>query len=200
MKIIEMDQQSPEWLKLRAGLPSASCFDKIITSTGKPSTQADKYMYQLAGEKLLGMKEESYQNDAMRRGVELEPEARMFYELSTGVDVVQVGFCLDERGFGCSPDGLVGEDGLIEIKCPILSTHISYLVNESIVEDYWHQIQGQLLVTGRKWCDAVSYYPNLPTLIVRVERNEEFIKKLETELLKFVDNLQKTISKISYNK
>jgi YqaJ viral recombinase family. len=84
MKILDIDQQSPAWFAARAGVPSASCFDKVLTTTGKLSTQVEKYGFQLAGEKIIGTKEESYQNEAMKRGVELEPEARLCYELMTG--------------------------------------------------------------------------------------------------------------------
>jgi hypothetical protein len=196
MKILDTQQGTPEWFKARAGIPTASSFDKIVTTKGEPSKQADKYMLQLAGESIIGMPEMTYQNDAMKRGIELEPEARMCYELMTGNTVSQIGFCVDERGWGCSPDGLVGEDGLIEVKCPILSTHVSYLLADTIVQDYWQQSQGQMLVTGRKWCDMVSYYPNLRTVVIRVERDNVFIGKLEAELEKFCNRLSEVVNKI----
>jgi putative phage-type endonuclease len=197
MKILDIPQQTPEWYKEKAGRPSASSFEKIVTSKGEPSKQAEKYMLQLAGEKVIGMPEMTYQNDAMKRGVELEPEARLCYELMTGNNVTQVGMCIADDGYSCSPDGFVGEDGLVEIKCPILSTHVSYILDEQeLVKDYWHQSQGQMLVTGRKWCDMLSYYPGLKTVVVRVNRDEVFIGKLEAELKKFVKQLNEVVNKI----
>jgi putative phage-type endonuclease len=197
MKMISVAQRTPEWYAARAGKPTASGFDRIVTSDGKPSKQAQKYMYQLAGEKILGMPEETYQNAAMQRGVELEAEARQYYELVTGTTVQEVGFCLDDtESFGCSPDGLVGEDGLIEIKCPSLAVHVDYLLRGALPSDYIQQVQGQLLVTGRKWCDFVSYYPGIRPLVVRVARNEDFIKKLSVELELFCADLKTVINKI----
>lgn len=196
MKIIQVQQGSPEWLACRAGVPSASNFDMIVTSKGEPSKQAQKYMYRLAGERITGIPEETYQNAAMQRGVELEAEARMFYEMTNDCKIEQVGFCLADGGWGCSPDGLVNGDGLIEIKCPQIATHVGYLLDNKVPTDYFQQTQGQLLVTGRKWLDFISYYPAMKPLIVRVERDEVFIGKLEEELEKFVSELEEIVNKI----
>jgi len=196
MKTIDCVQGTPEWFSCRAGIPSASNFDMIVTSKGEPSKQAQKYMYRLAGERITGMPEETYQNAAMQRGVELEAEARMFYEMSNDCKVEQVGFCLADGGWGCSPDGFVNGDGLIEIKCPTMAVHVGYLLGEKVPTDYFQQTQGQLLVTGRKWLDFISYYPAMKPLVVRVERNEEFISKLESELKRFVEELKKIVTKI----
>lgn len=196
MKIIDCVQGSPEWFACRAGIPSASNFDMIVTSKGEPSKQAQKYMYRLAGERITGMPEETYQNSAMQRGVELEAEARMFYEMTYDCKVEQVGFCVADGGWGCSPDGLVNGDGLIEIKCPQIATHVGYLLDGKVPTDYFQQTQGQLLVTGRKWLDFISYYPAMKPLIVRVERDEVFIKKLQSELEKFVIELAEIVNKI----
>jgi len=196
MKIIQVEQGSPEWHACRAGVPSASNFDMIVTSKGEPSKQAQKYMYRLAGERITGIPEETYQNAAMQRGVELEAEARMFYEMTNDCKIEQVGFCLADGGWGCSPDGLVNGDGLIEIKCPSMAVHVGYLLDGKVPTDYFQQTQGQLLVTGRKWLDFVSYYPAMKPLIVRVERDEVFIGKLEEELEKFVSELEEIVNKI----
>lgn len=196
MKIINCEQGSQEWFQSRAGVPSASNFDMIVTSKGEPSKQAQKYMYRLAGERITGMPEETYQNAAMARGVEMEAEARAYYELTTGQTVEQVGFCVHDNGFGCSPDGLVGEDGLIEIKCPSIAVHVGYLLDNKVPTDYFQQTQGQLLVTGRKWLDFVSYYPCMKPLVVRVDRDEVFISKLESELKKFVKQLEEVVERI----
>ncbi len=196
MKIIDCEQGSQQWHACRAGIPSASNFDMIVTSKGEPSKQAQKYMYRLAGERITGIPEETYQNAAMQRGVELEAEARMFYEMTNDCKIEQVGFCLADGGWGCSPDGLVNGDGLIEIKCPSMAVHVGYLLDGKVPTDYFQQTQGQLLVTGRKWLDFVSYYPAMKPLIVRVERDEVFIGKLEEELEKFVSELEEIVNKI----
>ena len=195
MKIIECEQRSVEWFECRRGVPTASDFDKIVTSEGKPSKQRTKYMYELAGQKLGGLMEEGYTSAAMQRGILLEEEARLMY--STNIKtVITCGFCLTDYGWGCSPDGLVDDDGLIEIKCPSLAVHVEYLLKRECPTDYWQQVQGQLLVTGRNYNDFVSYYPGVRPLIVRVKRNEEFIKLLSKELTQFICELDELVNKL----
>lgn len=196
MKIINVDQRSEEWFKVRAGVPTASSFDKIVTMKGEPSKQAQKYMYKLAGEFVAGKPEESYTNAAMERGIVLEDEARQTYQLITENMVEQVGFCLADGGYGCSPDGLVGDDGMIEIKCPSIAVHVEYLLAGVLPSDYFQQCQGQLFVTGRKWSDFVSYFPGIKPLIVRVYPDEKFHSALKVELEKFCSELQSIIKKI----
>lgn len=197
MKIIQVTQQTPEWYQVRCGIVSASNFDKVVTTKGEPSKQAEKYMFKLAGERITGTQEEMFQNAAMVRGCELEAEARSFYELTNDAKVEQVGFCLTDDGkVGCSPDGLVGEDGLIEIKCPSMAVHVGYLLDGKLPTDYFQQTQGQLFVTGRKWLDFISYYPAMRPLIVRVERDNSFINKLEAELKVFCERLEEIVNKI----
>lgn len=197
MKIIDCVQGSKEWLAARCGIPSSSNFDKLITSKGEPSKQREKYMYQLAAEAITGCKEESFQSAAMTRGIEMEAEARQFYELTRNVEVEQVGFCLDDSGlFGASPDGLIEDDGLIEIKSPQSQTCVSYLLKGGLDVDYFQQTQGQLLVTGRKYVDLISYYPLLRPLVIRVVRDEKFLKALRVELEVFCKELKEIIEKI----
>jgi len=201
MRIIECKQGTPEWFKARAGVPSASNFDMIITTKGNPSKSAEKYLYKLAGERVSGLIEESYTNGAMERGKILEDEARQLYQIITDTEVKQTGFCLvDGDWFGCSPDGLVGDDGLIEIKCPNMATHVGYLVYGKLPTDYFQQVQGQLLVTGRKWCDFMSYYPAIKPFIIRVERDEDFLFSLNAELKEFCKKLEEVIQKIGGGK
>ena len=193
MIILNVAQGSPEWFAARAGIPTASNFDKIVTSKGERSAQAQKYLYQLAGERLAGEPSETYQNGAMLRGKELEPIARSAYSFITDNVVEEVGFCLEEgERYGCSPDGLIGDyerNGLIEIKCPTLPVAVEYLDKGGLPTTYFQQVQGQLLVTGCEWCDFFSYYPGLPPLLVRVGRDEKFLKALQTELAAFCDEL-----------
>lgn len=196
MKIIDVIQGTPEWFVARCGLPTASNFDKIVTMKGERSKQREKYLYQLSGEKIIGKPEETYSNVNMIRGQELEVEARQLYELMTSETVSQVGFCVAE-GYGASPDGLIGKDGLLEIKSPLLSTHVSYLLKGGLPSDYFQQVQGQLLVTGRKWLDFLSYYPAMKPFIIRVTPDKEFQKALETELKAFCVDLDKIVKQLT---
>lgn len=196
MRIIDVEQGSPEWFTCRAGIPSASNFDKVVTTKGDDSKQVEKYAFQLAGERITGIKEETYQSKDMIRGVEIEAEARLAYELITGNEVKQVGICIADDGYSCSPDGLVNMDGEIEIKCPTIAVHVSYLLDNRLPSDYFQQVQGQLLVTGREWCDFISYYPGLRTFIFRVYRDEAFILKLHNALVTLVNNVNKIVEKI----
>ena len=198
MITLSVKQGSLEWLAARAGLPTASNFDRIITTKGEPSTQQQKYLYQLAGERLTGMPMETYTNGNMERGKELEAEARKVYEFVTDNEVAQVGFCLEseERKYGCSPDGLIGDKGGIEIKCPTLPVAIEYLDKGILPTAYYQQVQGCLLVTGRAWWDFVSYYPGLPLLIVRVGRDERFLATLSENLCFFYGELEELMKKL----
>jgi len=198
MKVLDHEQGSKEWFAARAGLPTASNFDKLITTKGEPSKQAQKYMYQLAGEAITGTKEEGFQSDAMTRGIEMEGEARSLYSLATGLDVEEVGLCLMDGKVpaGASPDGLVGDDGLVEIKCPKLATHVEYMLADKMPTTYFQQVQGQLMVTDRDWCDFMSYYPAMPLFKVRVKRDDVFIEALKVELKKFNRELEAVVSKL----
>lgn len=198
MKIIDCVQGSPEWFEARVGLPTSSNFDKIITTQGKPSKSKEKYLYKLAGERIIEKSEDTYKNDVMLRGQELESEARQLYELMTGKTVEQVGLCVTEGKaiYGASPDGLVGEDTLLEIKCPIISTQVDYLVRGKLPTAYFQQIQGQLLVTERQYVDFFSYYPAMKPLLIRVVRDEVFLKALKFELEKFTVELDELVERI----
>jgi predicted phage-related endonuclease len=195
MRIINCEQGSIEWHMARCGIPTASCFDKIVNIDGKQSKQREKYLYQLAGEKIVGIAEETYQNGAMLRGVVMESEARQLYELITGNAVEQVGLCVD-NGYGASPDGLIGVDGGLEIKCPILSTQVSYLLKNELPSEYFQQVQGNLLVTGRKWWDFLAYYPAMKPLIIRVTPDDVFQQVLKSELELFCKELEEITNKI----
>jgi len=195
MEIIDCIQGTPEWFEARRGVPTSSNFDKIVTTLGKPSKQQEKYMYKLAGEAVSGVMEETYQNATMLRGIEMEEEARKLYQIAKGKPVVEVGFCLS-KGYGASPDGLVGDNGCLEIKCPLVATHVGYLLKNELPAEYFHQVQGQLLVTGREWVDFLSYYPGLRPLIIRVERDQKFLDILEEQLKIFCVELDKTINQV----
>lgn len=191
MKIIDAVQGSPAWLQARSALPTASCFDKIATASGKPSGSAMKYMGLLLAEYLMGRPIDTGKSKFMERGTEMEGEARGWYAFETGRELSQVGFCLRDDGkAGCSPDALVGDDGLAEFKVPALETHMAYVLSEGeLVKEYGIQVQGQLWITERKWADLVSYNPVLPKVVVRVERDEDFIETLADLVLAFSDRL-----------
>ena len=195
MQIFDFEQRSEDWFKIRSGVPSASEFSNIVQSDGSPSKSRTKYLYKLVGEKLGALPEESYTNKAIENGILREADAREMYSRDVK-PVVQVGFCIHDEGYGCSPDGLVEEDGLVEIKCPILSTHIEYLIKQKLPTDYVQQVQGQLLVTGRKYNDFISYYPGLKPLVVRCYRDEVFISRLRSELLKFIAELNELTERL----
>lgn len=182
-----MQQRSPEWFAARAGRFTGSRFNDLmaVTKSG-PSASRANLLATLAVERITGQCVETYQNDAMRRGAELEPEARAAYEAHTGEIVGEVGFLIHPRMtcVGVSPDGLIDPDGLVEIKCPAsMEKHRSYLLNDAHAIEYKWQVQGQLWVTNRQWCDVVSYDPRFPAglqlAIARVERDDVAIQKLE---------------------
>lgn len=182
-----MMQGTPEWLTLRAGKFTGSRFaDLMAVTRSGPSASRANLIVAVALEILTGEPEQTYQNDAMRRGTELEPFARGAYEAHTGELVEQVAFVTHPTMpyVGVSPDGLLGDDGLIEIKCPASQAkHLAALRDGAHANEYRWQIQGQLWVTDRQWCDAVSYDPRFPEglqlAIRRVERDEKAIKDLQ---------------------
>lgn len=198
MKTVDCEQGTPEWFQARLGKPSASCFNRLLTTNCAQSTQRLKYMYQLAGERITRVAEDSYQSPAMLRGIEMEAEARAFYEFTSGKEVKPVGFCLSDcERYGASPDGLVGEDGQLEIKCPSLAVHVGYLLEGKLPTDYFQQTQGQLFVTGRKWSDFISYYPGVKPLVIRITPDREFHKALKAELNSFCNELEQVVKRIS---
>lgn len=181
-------QGSEEWLQSRLGRPTASNFSKLITPTGKPSSSAQGYINDLIAQKITGELPEFYKSEAMQRGNDLEPHAKAAYEFTYDVEVVEVGLCLHEAyECGCSPDGLIGEDGGLEIKCPLPGTHVSYLRDGKLPTQYIPQVQGCLWITDREWWDFMSYHPSMENLIVRVYRDQDYIEKLSAEVIRAVE-------------
>ena len=188
-----IEQGTPEWQALRIGKLTASrVADMLATVKAGESMSRKNLRADLIAERLTGSKTESYSNSAMNWGVETEPQARAAYEVFSYNFVDQVAFVDHQTipNFGCSPDGLVGDDGLIEIKCPNTSTHLEYIETRKPPSKYLTQMMSQMSVTGRKWCDFVSFDPRLPDglklLVVRIERDEEVIAKIEAEAIKFL--------------
>jgi len=193
---IAIEQGTSEWHELRRGKVTASRVADILakTKTG-PSASRQNYLIELALQRTTKTIQPSYTNDAMAWGTATEPQARVAYEVKTGNFVDQVPF-IDHptiEGFGCSPDGLVG-DGLIEIKCPNSATHWEYFKYNRPPQKYVIQMQAQMAVTGAKWCDFVSFDPRMPErsqlLIVNVPRDPEFILYMEAEINQFLNEVQ----------
>jgi putative phage-type endonuclease len=185
MKILELEQGSQEWLDVRKGILTASNFFNVITSKGERSKRLNDYAFDLAASSLLTTAEATFTSPAMERGNELEPYARQKYCEDSFTTVEEVGIMLSDCGnYGYSPDGLVDDDGLIEIKCPMAKNHAKYLSQKRCPTEYYAQVQGGLYVSGRQWCDFVSYHPDFEEdhilFVHRVERNEEFISNLKS--------------------
>jgi hypothetical protein len=197
MKILDVEQGSPEWLMARLGIPTASNFDKIITpKTMKLSGSIDGYAQQLIAEQLLGVPMDNASGSFLERGNVLEKKAVDYYELQKECDTVNVGFIVRDDGrAGASPDRFVGKDGLLEIKCPSAPVHIGYLLDKDGI-GYRTQVQGQLLIAEREWCDTLSYNPDLPPALVRQYRDEAFIKALSAALDQFLNYVDESKLKL----
>ena len=198
MIISEAEQGSDQWFKERAGVPSASSFDKIMGSQGKISTQREKYMFTLAWERMTAQKSEGDANGTMQRGVEMEPEARNFFEMKTDLDVEEVGFCYkdEKKDVGCSPDGLMDRKEGLEIKCPEMATHIEYLFKNKLPTKYFPQVQGSMFVTGLERWHFFSYFPALPPVHIIVERDEIWIAKFSKAIKEFNVELEEVYQEL----
>jgi putative phage-type endonuclease len=202
---VSVEQGTPEWHELRRGKVTASRVADILakTKTG-PSASRQNYLIELALQRTTKTIEPSYTNAAMEWGTATEPQARVAYEVATHNFVDQVAF-IDHptiQGFGCSPDGIVGE-GLIEIKCPNSATHWEYFKAKEPPKKYFIQMQAQMSVTGAKWCDFVSFDPRMPErsqlLIVNVPRDPEFILYMNAEIQQFLSEVEAEV-KLMENK
>lgn len=205
-----MEQRTDEWFKARLGKVTASKIHDIMikTKVGE-STYKTKYRLQLVTERLTGKVVPMFMNDAMKHGVEYEDEAKLEYanrnKLLVGTDLTDVGMIDHPRidMCGASPDGMVGDKGLIEIKCPQPITHTTTIETSEIHKRYIHQMQWQMSCTGREWCDFVSYHPDFPDdlklFIKRVPRDNELIARLEEEVSTFVQEVEYKIKTIKEN-
>jgi putative phage-type endonuclease len=198
MRVITADQGTEEWKQARVGVPSGSKFSDIMAKGGG-ATRAT-YLTALALERITGVREDFKTTFAMEQGTEREPFARSAYEAHTGQFVTEIGFCMhDTLQVGVSPDGLVGKVGMTEYKCPMPKTHLEYLRLEpgKCPPAYRWQVQGQLWVAEREWCDFVSYNPDFPEnaqmVIRRVVRDEKAIAELESEVVKFLEDIEREI-------
>lgn len=193
MIIHPAEQGTPEWLQARCGIPTASNFDRIVTPGGKVSRQREAYMHRLLAEWMTGSPEPSYQSDAMMAGYMRQPEAVKWFELVHDVTAQEVGFCYkDERKIvGCSPDGLVGQDSGIEIKCPEGTAHVAFLMQPELPWKYIPQVQGSMWVTGREQWHFLSYHEAMPPYAVVVDRDEVYQEFLSEQVELFIADMLK---------
>lgn len=200
----QLEQGSIEWKMSRLGKVTASRISDVVakTKTGYSSSRAN-YMAQLICERMTNEFQESYTNSAMTHGVENETYARAAYEAKTGNMVDQVG-AIDHPTIpmsAASPDGLVGDDGCLEIKCPNTATHIDTVLGEEPAKKYFDQMQWQMRCADRSWCDFVSFDPRMPShlqlFIKRIERNDLYIAELEKEVIQFLAEVDDKVKKLN---
>jgi putative phage-type endonuclease len=198
-----MEQGSEEWKKERLGKVTASRLADVMarTKSGWSASRAN-YAAQLIVARLTGITGESFTNAAMQWGIDTEPKARTMYELMTDNAIEQIAYVNHPtiEMSGCSPDGLIGADGLIEIKCPNTSTHIDFLLGESIDDKYMKQMQWQMACTERAWCDFVSFDPRMPAKlqmkVVRVPRDNPAIRDMEFAVVAFLAEIENKIKQL----
>lgn len=198
-----MEQRSPEWHAHRVGRVTASRIADVMaqTKTG-PGAARKNYMADLIAERLTGERREGFSNSAMQWGTEIEPQARAMYEFVTDLAVAEVGF-IDHPAIamaGCSPDGLIGTDGMIEIKCPNTATHLETLLTGNIEGKYLKQMQFQMACADREWCDFVSFDPRLPSelqlWVHRVPRDAETVAEIEEAVASFIAEMEGMLAKL----
>ena len=203
MKVIDCEQGSPEWFAARLGKLSASRIADVVakTKSGYSASRAN-YLAELVAERLTQQRSEKFTSAEMQWGSEKEPEAREAYQFITGQTVSMVGLVEhpSHKLAVASPDGLVGDTGLVEIKCPNTATHIDTLLNGSIADRYVKQMHWQMICTGRQWCDFVSYDPRMPgdmqLFIQRVEFDKALAADLEVEAWKFLSDVDDTVNRL----
>lgn len=198
-----MEQRSPEWFAARCGKVTASRVADLMAKTKSGySTSRANYMAELICERLTGKPTESYTNGAMQWGTDTEPQAKAAYVFMHD-EVAECAFAEHPTiaSLGASPDGLVGDDGLLEIKCPNTATHLEFLLSKTIPGKYITQMQTQMACTGRKWCDFVSFDPRLPDSmqmwISRVNRDDAFISEIEKEVTAFLAEVDAKITALN---
>jgi len=195
-----MDQRTDEWFAARLGKVTASRIKDVLA--GKTTAARRNYLAQLVVERLTQKAPESFTNAAMQWGTDQEPFARAAYEAKTGVLVDETGL-VDHPVIpmsGASPDGLVANDGLVEIKCPNTATHMDTLLTKTPDSDYVGQMQWHMACTGRKWCDFVSFDPRMPEnlqlCVIRVNRDDKKIEEIEKEVIKFLSEIDQKITQL----
>lgn len=201
MIVLDVQQGTPQWERARLGIPTASGYDQIITpKTLKPSAQSTGYRNKLLAEFFFNAPIQWGNGSGfMERGKGMELEAAHWYEMQNNVDTKVVGFVMrEDRKTGGSPDRLVGDDGVLEVKCPALHTAIGYLLEPTaLAAEYRAQTQGYLYLTGRDWADIISYCPGLPTVVQRVEKDQQYLDAFVPALDAFIADLDACKERLS---
>jgi putative phage-type endonuclease len=194
---IDCQQRSEEWFRLRKGIPTGSGFSKIMTSKLEYSKSAERYAWDLVGETFGIEREKIFVTHAMQHGIDFEDEAAFSYSICTDEPVTECGFIFqdEKRNWGVSPDRFVGEDGLLEIKCPQPARMMEYHEQGKLPTTYVQQVYGQLLVTGRKWLDFFAYHPDIKPFLIRVHADEKIQNKVQDCLEHFTSYRLKLIER-----
>lgn len=197
MEILTCEQGSEEWFRARMGIPTASEFHTVMAlgRGGGESKTRRTYMFKLAGELLTGEPMDSFGNAHTERGKEMEPDARNLYAFMTDAEPQLVGFIRNGQK-GCSPDSLVGDIGMVEIKTKLPHLQVDCLLNDRVPPEHKAQCQGALWVAEREWIDFVSYWPGLPLFVIREHRDEEYIAKLSDAVDAFNDELAAVVEQV----
>ncbi len=197
LQIFNCEQGTPEWYAARAGIPTASEFDTVMAKGkgGGESKTRRTYMLKLIGERLTKEPMWAYSNEHMERGKTMEAEARALYSMVSDLEPVQVGF-LRRDDAGCSPDSLIGNDGMLEIKTKLPHLQLDCILYDELPAEHRAQCQGQRWIAQREWVDFVSYWPGLPLFTKRVSRDEEYIKRLAEAVRVFNAEMEETIAKV----
>jgi putative phage-type endonuclease len=205
MPLIEIEQGSAEWLKMRAGCCTASRVADAITKlkNGNYTAARDKYIKEVAVSRITGLTQPNYVSQAMEHGIENEPLARAAYEMKADVYVEDGGMAIHDRikWFSASPDGRIGDDGLLECKCPNTGTHIDYLLAGVVPAEYMPQMMAEMACTGRRWVDFVSFDPRMPKkhqlFVRRFHRDDERITAMEAEVQQFLAEVDELLARLS---
>lgn len=197
MEVVDCEQNSPEWLAARAGIPTASEFHTVLASGkgGGESKTRKTYLYKLAGEIITGKITEGYTNANMERGHEMEGDARNLYCFLNDADAARVGFIRNGQK-GCSPDSLIGEKGILEIKSKFPHLLIETILKDQFPPEHKAQCQGALWVAEREWIDIVVYWPDLPLFVKRAYRDEAYIASIATAVKQFNEELAEIVEKV----
>ena len=198
VEVFDCEQGSPEWFACRLGIPTASEFSAILAegkTKGSPSLTRRTYLYKLVAERLTGEPGDHYTNRHMERGKEMEAEARDWYAFATDTEPQRIGFVRNGRK-GCSPDSLIGKDGMLEIKTKLGHLQVDVLLGKTLPSEHRAQVQGQLWVAEREWCDFVSYWPKMPPFRLRVYRDEQYIAHLSKMVDIFCNELETVLAAI----
>lgn len=198
VEVIDCEQGSEEWRACRLGIPTASEFSAILAegrTRGSPSLTRRTYLYKLIAERMTGEPADDYTNRHMERGKEMEAEARDWYAFACDVEPRRVGFIRNGR-VGCSPDSLIGENGMLEIKTKLGHLQVDVLLSKTLPSEHKAQVQGQLWVAEREWVDFISYWPKMPPFKLRVYRDEEYIKHIAKMVDIFCNELETVLAAV----